>query len=160
MKNLEFLRMSPMVEKAYEIASKAHAGTKDKGGEDYINHPIAVAAQLVEYGEKYVSVALMHDVIEDTDVTINDLEGEFPADVIDALSLLTHAGHYRTHEEYMKAYVEYVMAIKESGNDIALKVKLADLNNNMDISRIPNPTEKDYKRIEEKYKPAVQLLSE
>lgn len=158
--DLSFLNMSPMVEKAYEIASKAHEGAKDKAGKDYISHPLTVARSLVDYGEKYVTAALLHDVVEDTDITIDDLKVFFPEDVITALSLLTHEEHpCKSFEEAMMNYHEYVRAIKNSGNDIAIKVKIADLTNNMDLSRIPNPTEKDFRRIEKKYKPAMEIMT-
>lgn len=160
MKIPEFVNMSKVVQKAYEIAAKAHEGATDKAGTPYIMHPLTVAESLVDYGEYYVAAGLLHDVIEDTDVTIEDLEQILPKEVTEALKLLTHSIRTHTHEEYIESYRAYVRKIKESGNDIALKVKIADLTNNMDITRIKNPTEKDYRRIEEKYKPAMEYLLE
>ena len=134
------------LELAYAIALVAHKGQVDKAGVDYINHPLAVANKCTTEKEKIV--ALLHDVVEDTNVTIHDLKQFFDEDIIQAIDLLTH----KDEDDYML----YLSKIKS--NHLAKTVKLADLENNMDISRIPNSTEKDYKRLEEKYKPAYKYL--
>lgn len=135
-------------ELAYNIASKAHKGQKDKGGEDYFNHPLTVSNRLSEEKEKIV--ALLHDVIEDTDVTVNDLkEAGFSDEVVSAVSTIT--------KKAGEDYEEYLNRVKQ--NPIALRVKIADMEHNSDISRIPNPTEKDLNRLE-KYKIRLRELRE
>lgn len=135
------------IDKALEIASAAHAGQVDKAGEPYINHPIAVAA-MVE-GESAKIVALLHDVVEDTDLTFEDLRQHGISDeCLDALERLTH--------RWGDSYSKYIDGIK--GNRLARVVKLADLKHNSDLSRIANPTKKDLKRVE-KYKKAIAILS-
>lgn len=99
--------------------------------------------------EEECIVALLHDTIEDTDVTFEDLETEFSPTVIEALRLLTH--------DKPVDYLDYVRMVKS--NPIARQVKLADLAHNSDITRIKNPTEKDWKR-REKYQKAIEMLSE
>ena len=132
--------------KAMKIAYKAHDGQKDKAGVPYIFHPIHLAEQMK--AEEECIVALLHDVVEDTDVTFEDLEKEFSQIIIDALKLLTH----NKSVEYM----EYIKNIKN--NPIARKVKLADLNHNSDKTRLLSITEKDIERYN-KYQKAIQILS-
>lgn len=134
------------LELAYAIALVAHKGQVDKAGMDYINHPLTVSNSCVTEEEKIV--ALLHDVLEDTSVTKEDLLKFFSEEIVEAISLLTHK------EE--DSYMEYLAKIK--ANPIAKAVKLADLKHNMDLSRLPNPSEKDLKRLEEKYKPAFAFL--
>ena len=131
---------------AYAIAYVAHKGQTDKVGVEYINHPLTVAS-LCETEDERV-VALLHDVVEDTNITLNDLSIFFEPKIIEALKLLTH-----TDDE---PYLEYIAKIKE--NNLSKTVKIADLTHNMDLSRIKNPTKKDYDRVENKYKPAMELL--
>ena len=133
---------------AYDIALNAHKGQKDKGGEDYFKHPLAVSNKLS--GEKDKIVALLHDVIEDTDVTVNDLrEAGFSDEVVLAVSVIT--------KKAGEDYEEYLNRVKQ--NPIALRVKIADMEHNSDISRIKNPTEKDLKRLE-KYRIRLKELRE
>lgn len=141
---------SDTVKKAYEIAKAAHKGQLDKSGRDYITHPMTVAS-FVSGDDDAVICALLHDVVEDTSVTFADLEKEFSGDIVDALRLLTH--------DSSMPYMDYVRAIKESGNELAMKVKLADLKHNMDLNRLKEVTQKDIDRIEKKYKPALAILS-
>lgn len=136
------------LELAYAIALVAHKGQVDKAGVDYINHPKSVSAKCKTEKEKIV--ALLHDVVEDTNVTLEDLSQFFDKDIIEAINLLTH----RDEDDYMT----YLSRIKN--NSLARTVKLADLENNMDLSRLPNPTEKDYARLENKYKPAYKFLTD
>lgn len=136
------------LELAYAIALVAHKGQVDKAGVDYINHPKSVSAKCKTEKEKIV--ALLHDVVEDTNVTLEDLSQFFDKDIIEAINLLTH----REEDDYMT----YLSKIKK--NSLARTVKLADLENNMDLSRLPNPTENDYARLENKYKPAYKFLTE
>lgn len=135
-----------MVAAAKLIAKLAHKGQKDKAGMDYFTHPEAVAAMLETPEEKIVGY--LHDTVEDTDVTVEDIRSVFGNEIADAVALMTHADG-----------VPYMNYVKEIGkNPLARKVKLADLTHNMDISRIPNPAQKDYDRIENKYKPAYEYL--
>ena len=135
-------------ESALEIAKKAHAGQKDKAGVEYILHPMTVASKMHTDVER--AVAYLHDVVEDTDVTVNDLkEAGFSDEVVSAVSTIT--------KKDGEDYEEYLNRVKQ--NPIALRVKIADMEHNSDISRIPNPTEKDLNRLE-KYKIRLRELRE
>lgn len=130
--------------KAYEIALAAHEGQTRWGGEPYISHPLAVSKMVMTPEEKVV--ALLHDVVEDTDVTLEDLEQHgFGDRIIRAVDALTH----REGEEYYH-YIERL-----SGNDIAIEVKLADLRHNLsDLDA------KKHKGMINKYKLAELFLME
>lgn len=130
--------------KAFIVAIKAHRGQKDKGGKPYILHPVRVALNVKGKDEKIV--ALLHDVIEDTNYTIDDLDF-LTKEQKEALLLLTHDKNV--------AYMEYVRKIKK--NKIASKVKLADLEQNMNLKRLKTISNKDLKRLE-KYKRAKEIL--
>jgi len=135
-----------MLNKAFKLAKAAHAGQLDKGGKSYINHPIAVAAIVETQEEK--TVALLHDVVEDTPVTLDELkEHGFPETVVAAVDVLTKRPGVD--------YGEYIQRVKK--NPLALVVKIADMTHNMDLSRIQNPTAKDYARID-KYKKILAEL--
>lgn len=137
-----------MTKKAMKICFEAHKNQVDKNGIPYVFHPFHVAEQMTD--EVTVSVALLHDVVEDSNITFEDLCNEgFPDDVIEALILLTH--------DESVPYLDYVAEIKT--NPIAKAVKLADLQHNSDITRLGLITEKDLERIE-KYKKAIELLNE
>lgn len=134
------------MEKALILAAKAHTGQVDKGGAPYILHPIRV--MLACEGEKEKIVALLHDTLEDTALTAADLRREgFPEEIVQAVLCLTR----RQDEDYM-AYIARVCE-----NPLAAEVKYADLQDNLDLSRIPNPTEKDFARIR-KYEQAIQKI--
>lgn len=138
--------MKDMVKRAKSLAAKVHASQKDKGGNPYINHIEGVAAGVESVEAK--TVAYLHDVLEDTATTEDDLKKEgFPAEIIEAVKALTKDKD-ETYEDFIK---------RVGKNPLAAKVKLSDLANNMDISRIPNPSEKDYERIE-KYRKAIEYL--
>ena len=136
------------IRRAYEIAAKAHGGQVDKAGVAYINHPLHVAAQVQE-NISAVIVALLHDVAEDTNFTLAELKEKIPLtdEEFKALELLTH--------DEKIPYLDYVARIKS--NDLALAVKLADLKHNSDLSRIKNPSPKDFARVE-KYQTALEIL--
>ena len=138
--------MTDKVMLADRYAEEKHRGQTDKAGLPYITHPRAVAAQLD--GETEKIVGLLHDTVEDTDATLDEIRALFGDEVADAVQCLTH--------EDGVPYMEYVAKIK--GNELARKVKLADLTHNMDIRRIKDPGPKDYDRIEKKYKPAYEYL--
>lgn len=127
------------------IAYEAHKNQVDKSGVPYIYHPIHVAEQMDTENE--CIIALLHDVVEDTNVTFKQLEQVFSKEIIDILKLLTR-------EENIE-YDEYIKRIKN--NSIACKVKIADLTHNLDKTRLDFVTEVDVKR-NEKYKKALQIL--
>ena len=133
--------------KAMEIAYKAHHGQVDKSGVPYIFHPIHLAEQMDTEDE--CIVALLHDVVEDTKMTFEQLEKDFSETVIQALKLVTRD----KNEDYM----QYVEKIKI--NPIAKKVKLADLHHNSDKTRLEKMTLIDLKR-NEKYEKAIKFLNE
>lgn len=112
-----------LTRKAMEIACKAHHKQKDKGGFPYINHPFHIAEEMQD--EITTCVALLHDVIEDSNITLNELSKDFPSEVINAVELLTH--------KEKDLYSEYIQKIKT--NETARIVKLADLKHNLDQSR-------------------------
>ena len=132
--------------KAIIIAYNAHINQKDRSGLPYILHPIHLAEQMDT--EEECIVALLHDVVEDTDITFEELEKEFSKTVIDALKLLTH--------DKDTDYFEYIEKIKS--NPLAVKVKLADLKHNSDETRLENIIEKDIAR-NKKYVKAIKMLS-
>lgn len=134
-----------LTRKAMIIAYNAHQNQFDKANIPYIYHPIHIAEQMET--ELECIVALLHDVVEDTDITLNDLEKEFPQEVIYLLKILTH--------DKKIDYIEYIKKVKT--NPIATKIKIADLKHNSDITRLENITTTDLKRIE-KYKKALEIL--
>lgn len=132
--------------RAYALAKKAHLGQKDKGGNDYIEHPKAVASMMDTDIEK--AVAYLHDVVEDTKISFDDLkEYGFPNQIIEAVKALT-----KQKNESYGVYIDRVIK-----NPIAKKVKLADMKHNSDITRIKNPSQKDYDRCQ-KYLDKIQYL--
>lgn len=137
-----------LTKKAARIAYDAHAGQLDKAGMPYIFHPWHVAEQMTD--EKTTCAALLHDVVEDTSVTLEQLAEEFPADIIAALKLLTH----KEGVDYM----DYVRKIKT--DPIASAVKIADLKHNSDLSRLPEEarTQEAMRRCE-KYAEALGILT-
>lgn len=129
--------MKDMLENAIIAAANAHKGQRDKGGQPYILHPIRVMLGCGGLEEK--TAAMLHDVLEDTALTASGLtEAGFPPEVVEAVVCLTRG----EGEEY-DAYIERVC-----GNRIAARVKLADLTDNMDLNRLPEPTERDFRRLE------------
>lgn len=136
-----------LTKKALKISFEAHKNQTDKSGMPYVYHPFHLAEQMDD--EYSTCVALLHDVVEDTDITIEQLSKVFPKEVTDAVSLMTHNDGV--------PYFEYIKAIKS--NPIASKVKLADLTHNSDITRLDSVDEKALKRIE-KYKRAISIIRE
>jgi len=126
------------LERAIEIAARAHAGQCDKAGQPYILHPLRL--MLAVDGLPARIAAVLHDVIEDTAVSIDDLRAEgFHPDVLNAVLALTK----------LPGEARIDAAARAAAHPIARNVKLADVTDNMDLSRIPNPTEKDYARLKE-----------
>lgn len=139
-----------LTQKAMRVAYEAHHGQTDCNGMPYIFHPYHLAEQMDD--EISCCVALLHDVAEDTSVTIEELAKEFPQEIIEALTLLTH--------ENGTDYFDYVRRIKE--NPIAKKVKLADLEHNMDRSRIVDYSAVSAEKLakwDEKYGKAKEILN-
>lgn len=137
-----------MLSKAIQIAKRAHEGQKDKGGKEYIFHPLRVMLQFDTEEEQVCAV--LHDVIEDSFVTLEDLKkAGIPETILSALDALTK----REKEDY-ENYIERV-----SKNKLACKIKLADLEDNMYLRDIVSPTEKDYARIEKYKKAKKRILS-
>ena len=132
--------------KAMRFCYEAHMGQFDRDGIPYSFHPLHLAEQMDD--ENDTVVALLHDVVEDTNYTLEDLkEMGFSKEVLDAIALLTH--------DKAVPYEEYVSNLKV--NAIARKVKLADLRHNSDLTRLGKVAEKDLKR-NEKYKRAIRIL--
>lgn len=137
-----------LYQQALAIAEDAHKGQVDKARVVYIQHPLYVAS-LVE-GELAKTIALLHDVVEDSAWTLEDLRMEgLPEEVVQAVGILT-----KNRDE---SYEEYLMHVKQ--NPLARQVKLADLQHNSDLSRLTTVTEIDRKRAE-KYRQAIAFLSE
>lgn len=135
-----------LTRKAMTIAYNAHQDQVDRAKVPYIYHPIHLAEQMDT--ETECIVALLHDVVEDTDITFADLQEYFPKEIIDILKFLTH--------DKSVDYMDYIKEIKE--NPIAKKVKIADLKHNSDESRLDKITPKDILR-REKYQKALKILS-
>lgn len=114
---------TPLTRKAIWVAFRAHAGQVDKTGLPYILHPLQVAERMTD--ELGTCVALLHDVVEDTAVTLEDLRADFPPEVVEAVRLLSH--------DLDVPYADYVRAL--AGNPLARAVKIADLAHNSDESR-------------------------
>ena len=123
--------------KAYEIASMAHKNQKDKGGIEYINHPVAVSILVGSLEEKIV--ALLHDVVEDTHVTLEELKSfGFNDNVITAIDAIS--------KKDAESIDDYMNRVKN--NKLACSVKKADLLHNMDISRLKVVKKKDLERLD------------
>ena len=136
-----------LTKKALKLCFDAHKNQVDKTGMPYVFHPFHLAEQMSD--EISTVCALLHDVVEDTEYTFNDIRNVgFPQEVIDVLMLLTHEDNV--------PYMEYVEKINE--NTIAKQVKLADLRHNSDLTRLNIIDEKALARVE-KYQKAITILS-
>lgn len=136
-----------LTRKAMTIAFAVHKDQLDKADVPYIYHPIHLAESMDD--EYSTVVALLHDVVEDSEMTFDELIAiGFPNEVITALKLLTHSPGV--------GYLDYIEAI--SHNELATKVKLADIKHNSDVTRLITVTDKDIERFE-KYKKAVEILN-
>ena len=137
------------LERAIQIAVEAHAGVTDKGGKAYILHPISVMMRCETDDEKIV--AILHDVVEDTDWTFEALREEgFTETIIEALKTVTKHSEDEDYDEFIQRSLK---------NEIGRKVKIADLRENLDVTRIGELTDKDLERIN-KYKRALKTLTE
>jgi (p)ppGpp synthase/HD superfamily hydrolase len=136
------------LERAIALAAQAHEGQVDKAGAPYILHPLRMMLS-VDTPEARVA-AVLHDVVEDTPVSLEELRAEgFSEAVIGAVEALTKRPE---EEDDYDAFIRRV-----APNPLARQVKLADLRDNCDVSRIAQPSQKDWRRIE-KYKRAIQYL--
>lgn len=138
---------TPATKAALRLCFEAHKDQVDKSGMPYVFHPFHLAEQMRT--EEEVCVALLHDVMEDTDFTIGDIEAAgMPDAVLEALLLMTH--------DPSVPYMDYIAAL--AGNPLARRVKLADLEHNSDLSRLDEVTAEDEER-RGKYAAARDLLA-
>jgi len=135
------------LDRAIELAKQHHEGQTDKAGKPYIEHPLRVMNQVESEEEKIVAV--LHDIVEDTNISLNDLRNEgFSEEVVSAVECLT-----KQDGENYDSYIERI-----SFNPLAVKIKLADLEDNRDLTRLPEVTDKDLERLE-KYDKALEKLT-
>ena len=135
-----------MTKVALKLCFEVHKEQIDKSGMPYVFHPFHLAEQMSD--EETTIVALLHDVVEDSDRTVEDLRAMgFREAVLEAITLMTH--------DPAVPYMDYVAQIKT--NPIAKAVKLADLRHNSDMSRLETITDYDWVRAE-KYKKAIEIL--
>ena len=136
-----------MTKKALKLSFAAHKNQLDKGGMPYVYHPFHLAEQMQT--EDTVIVALLHDVVEDTACTLQDIAHMgFSQTVVDALACMTH--------DPCVPYLQYIARLSE--NPVAKTVKLADLRHNSDLSRLDNVDEYALQRVQ-KYQSAIELLT-
>ena len=148
-KYLKIKESDNLIYKALEIVTTLFETDLDKGGMPYMLHLLYVYKKVSNFDEKVV--ALLHDTIEDKEVTEKDLvEIGFPKEIVNSVLVLTRSKN--------DDYNSYIDKIIKNGNITALHVKLADLENNMDISRIKNPTVKDIERVEKRYHKAYEKI--
>lgn len=145
----ELKKSKDLIYKSLEIVTRLFNDKEDKGGQPYVIHLLKVYSGVSEYIEKVC--ALLHDVVEDTEISYDDLIGVgYNNDVIEILRILTKV----KGEDYR----DYIKRITDSGNIHAMNIKLVDLKHNMDISRIKKPTTNDYERISKRYEPAYHKI--
>ena len=138
-----------MLGTAIRIASQVHEKQLDKGGNPYILHPLKVMGTLHTTDSELMAIAVLHDVIEDSEWTMEMLENEgMSSRVLDALECLTHIDG-ESYEDYIK---------RIATNKDAIRVKLEDLSHNMDLKRLKGLRQKDFERME-KYTRAYAFLS-
>ncbi len=145
----ELKESNDLIYKALEISSELFKHDTDKGGLPYILHLLYVYRHVYTKEEKVI--ALLHDVIEDKNVSKNDLlEIGFSSKIVDDIDMLTRKNN--------TDYISYIDKIVKEASKEALEVKLADLKNNIDLTRILNPTVKDYERVEKRYMPSYEKI--
>ena len=140
---------TPLTNRAMQLAYEAHAGQTDKSGVPYIFHPYHLAEQMSD--EIAVCVALLHDVLEDTPVTVRELEREFPPAVTEAVRLLTY--------DREMDYFDYIRSLAVC--PVARQVKLADLRHNQDQTRLKGcmqVSEEQREKWRIKYQRALEVL--
>ena len=138
----------PTLEDALALAARAHAGQLDKAGQPYILHPIRVMLRLPDAPARIV--AILHDTVEDTDVTLEQLRtAGYPAEILSALDAVTRRD--------TESYEEFVQ--RSAQDPIGRRVKLADLADNMDLRRLPEVKDKDSDRLERYQRAWSQLMA-
>ena len=143
------LETDNLIYKSLEIVTRVFAEKCDKGGFPYVIHLLKVYSGVSDYTEKVC--ALLHDIVEDTDVGYSDLtKVGYSNEIIDILTILTKL----KGEDYR----DYIDRIINSENVHAMNIKLADLRHNMDSGRIKNPSPNDYERITKRYEPAYEKI--
>ena len=141
--------MTNYVEKALKLALEIHAGQVDKAGKPYILHPLRLMSKFSTDDE--MITALMHDVVEDGDITLADLENlGFSKNVVSAIDCLTK----RDNESY-EAFINRI-----NQNSLAKKIKIEDLKDNMDLTRLDSISDKDIARVKKYHKALSILLAE
>ena len=140
---------SELINKAIDLAYSAHHGQKDKAGRPYFIHPFTVAMKMETEAE--ICTALLHDVVEDTGITPEYLRENFTPEIAEAVDVLTHRDG--------ESYDEYILKIK--ANPLACKVKLSDIEHNMDVTRLAGNSEamKRYDDRRKKYEHAREILT-
>lgn len=145
----ELKESNDMIYKALELSLELFKSDTDKGGFPYVLQLFYVYKNVLEKEEKVV--ALLHDVMEDKNVTKEDLlEIGFPSKIVSDILVLT-----RRKDVSYDAYIDNII---KTGSKEALEVKLADLKNNIDLTRIKNPSVKDYERVEKRYMPSYEKI--
>lgn len=145
------------LEKAIEIALNAHRGQVDKVGEKYIYHPLRVMAKMKDNNSRIV--AILHDVVEDTIVTLEHLKMMgFGDDIIESVAMLTKPKHENYHV-YIQRIIDYDRNFyaEYRHNSMAFLVKVADLNDNMDFTRSHDSLRSDKRRVEKYGKAKVMI---
>lgn len=141
-----------LIFKAYELAKTAHKGQTDKAGKDYFKGHILEVVKMVgglSGKPELVITALLHDIVEDTNVTLEEINKTFGPKIAKAVSVLTKT---KVTDEIDYGYLRRIKS-----NPIARIVKLADLKHNSDKSRLPTTTDRDLKRLD-KYKKSIEFL--
>jgi len=134
------------LDQAITIATKAHAGQVDKAGQPYILHPLRLMFRF--HTEDEMIVAVMHDVIEDSDFTLYELKDfGFSDDIVAAIECLTKRSN-ESYEDFVSRVIQ---------NDLARKIKIEDIKDNLDLTRLDKLTDKDLVRVE-KYHQALKVL--
>ena len=140
--------MNDLLDKAIAIATEAHKEQIDKTGAPYIGHVTRVMQAGNTIDEKIVGI--LHDLVEDTDWTFEQLKAEFPKHIVDAIKCLTKTSDDEPYDEFIKRVMT---------NHIAIKVKINDLTDNMDIRRLPEITDKDIVRLKKYHKAYKELVA-
>lgn len=148
--------MNNLLNKAKELAKQQFASRTDKAGVDYYEGHLSSVAALVDTEEEKI-VAFLHDILEDTDYPESKLREQFGDRIVDAVLMVTHKGSI--NEE---GYLQYIRKLKDSGNELAIAVKIADLTNNSDYTRLgassPDELSDKDRRRWEKYQKSLEIL--
>lgn len=146
--------MTALIDRAHSMATAAHEGQTDKAGAPYIDHPRRVAIRVHQYApeehsEAAQAVAWLHDVVEDSSITLQDLAQEFPPEIVAAVEAITHRPHEAREDYYQRV----------AANDLARAVKLADIEDNSDPARLQLLDNDTRRRLQDKYTKARAALA-